>query len=81
MVTDIEAEIIRLNKAIDLAEVQLKQVHEKAIREAAASEAEIFEAHLMMLRDPELWAQVESSVQAEGINVEQALVNVTSYIY
>jgi phosphoenolpyruvate-protein phosphotransferase (PTS system enzyme I) len=78
LVTDIEAEIIRLNKAIDLAEVQLKEVHEKAIREAAASEAEIFEAHLMMLRDPELWSQVESSVQAEGINVEQALVNVTA---
>jgi phosphotransferase system enzyme I (PtsI) len=77
-VTDIEAEIHRLNDAIDLAEEQLKQVHEKAIKEAAASEAEIFEAHLMMLRDPELWGQVESSVQAEGINVEQALVNVTS---
>ncbi|MDX9865669.1 MAG: phosphoenolpyruvate--protein phosphotransferase [Anaerolineaceae bacterium] len=77
-VTDIEAEIHRLNDAIDLAEEQLKQVHEKAIKEAAASEAEIFEAHLMMLRDPELWGLVESSVQAEGINVEQALVNVTS---
>ena len=77
VVTDTEAEIIRLNQAIDLAEVQLKQVHEKAVKEAAASEAEIFEAHLMMLRDPELWAQVESSVQAEGMNVEQALVNVT----
>ena len=77
LVTDIEADIIHLNKAIDLAEEQLKQVHEKAVKEAAASEAEIFEAHLMMLRDPELWAQVESSVQAEGINVEQALVNVT----
>ena len=77
VVTDTEAEIIRLNEAIDLAEAQLKQVHEKAVKEAAASEAEIFEAHLMMLRDPELWAQVESSVQAEGMNVEQALVNVT----
>jgi phosphoenolpyruvate-protein phosphotransferase (PTS system enzyme I) len=76
-VTDIGAEIHRLNNAIDLAETQLKQVHEKAVIEAAASEAEIFEAHLMMLRDPELWGQVDSSVQAEGINVEQALVNVT----
>jgi len=76
-VTDVGAEIHRLNTAIDTAEEQLKQVHEKAIKEAAASEAEIFEAHLMMLRDPELWGQVESSVQAESLNVEQALVNVT----
>lgn len=76
-VTDTEAEICRLKKAVEVAGEELQQVHEKALREAAASEAEIFEAHLMMLQDPELWGQIEKSVREDKINVELALVNVT----
>lgn len=77
-VSDVEAEVVRVRQAVALAGEQLQQVHQKARQEATAAEAEIFEAHLMMLEDPELWGQVESAIRDEKINAESALVNVSA---
>jgi phosphotransferase system enzyme I (PtsI) len=77
-VSDVEAEVVRVRQAVALAGEQLQQIHQKARQEATAAEAEIFEAHLMMLEDPELWGQVESAIRDEKINAESALVNVSA---
>ena len=77
-VSDVDAEVARVERGVAIASEQLQQVLNKARQEATAAEAEIFEAHLMMLEDPELWGQVETTIRDEKINAESALVNVSA---
>lgn len=77
-VSDVDAEVARVERGVAIAGEQLQQILNKARQEATAAEAEIFEAHLMMLEDPELWGQVETAIRDEKINAESALVNVSA---
>ena len=53
-VTDTEAEILKLDEAVQISKSELTKVKEKALQELGEHEAEIFEAHLLVLEDPEL---------------------------
>ena len=58
-ITDCEAEVAKLRSAVEVSKEELTKVKEKALAELGEHEAEIFEAHLLVLEDPEL---VESAV-------------------
>ena len=51
-VQDVEAEILRFERAVSDAATQIAEIKEKALVEASAEEAAIFDAHALFLQDP-----------------------------
>jgi phosphotransferase system enzyme I (PtsI) len=72
-VKDPSAEWARFEAALNTARDQLEAVHARALDESGAEQAAIFEAHAMMLADPELLGVVRSAIEQEGLNAEAAL--------
>lgn len=75
-VTDIEAEENKFLEAIKKSKVELTKVKEKAFKELGEDEAKIFEAHLLILEDPEFVDSTINKVREEKINAEYALCEV-----
>ena len=73
VVTDCEAEIAKLRNAVQVSKEELTKVKEKAFIELGENEAEIFEAHLLVLEDPELVESAVSKINDEKVNAEYAL--------
>jgi len=71
-IKDIDKEINRLQDALSTAEKQLEEISQNALESAGQEAAEIFEAHLVMLKDPELLAAVEQTIRADQINADAA---------
>ena len=69
--TDFEVE--KLQKAVEKSKVELEQVKERVKKELGEHEAEIFEAHLLVLADPELIDQTISKIKDEKVNADFAL--------
>jgi phosphotransferase system enzyme I (PtsI) len=78
-VTKPEQEITRLEQALAVATNQVQAVYEKAKVELAADQALIFEAHLMMLQDPELLDTIRKTVSEQKVNVEFAVKEATEH--
>ena len=69
-ISDPEAEIARLDAAIQTAKDQIQSIYEKALTESSEADAEIFQAHKMILDDPELITTIKKRIQDEKINCE-----------
>lgn len=67
---DVESEWERLNEAVRTAEAEVRELAERASREMGAEHAKIFEAHLLMLADPDLMDQIRDRLSAQRRNVE-----------
>lgn len=76
-VTDAEAEIHRLDDALTQSVNELKVIRQKAAENLGEEEAQVFDAHMMVLSDPELVGQIKESIQTNSINAEAALKEVT----
>jgi phosphoenolpyruvate-protein phosphotransferase len=76
LVEDPAAEWARLQTALDVVREQLEEVYARARFECGPEEAAIFQAHAMMLEDPELLQAVRSAIVEEGTNAESALSDV-----
>jgi phosphoenolpyruvate-protein phosphotransferase len=72
-VDDVEAEIARFDAALETAREQLEVVHDRAQVECGPQDAAIFQAHALMLEDPELLQTVRRAISEEGLNAESAL--------
>jgi phosphoenolpyruvate-protein phosphotransferase (PTS system enzyme I) len=72
-IENIEVEVEKLQSAVEKSKVELEQVKERAKVELGEHEAEIFEAHLLVLQDPELIDQTISKIRDEKVNAEFAL--------
>lgn len=66
-------EIDRFKSAIITAEEEIKAIVELTNNTLGEEEAEIFEAHLLILQDPEFLGAVELKINSEGVNAEFAL--------
>ena len=69
--TDPQAERSRLESARQRAVADLKVLRDQTLQTLGPAKAEIFEAHLSMAGDPELWALAEGHL-AEGWDAETA---------
>lgn len=76
-VTDAEAEIQRLEDALTQSVNELKVIRQKAAENLGEEEAQVFDAHMMVLSDPELVGQIKESIKSNAINAEAALKEVT----
>lgn len=72
-VEDVEAEILRYEKAKENAIEQLNALHDKAVAEVGETNAMIFEVHAMMLEDDDYNDSVYNIIRSDGVNAEFAV--------
>ena len=77
----VEAEVRRLEAAIEASREQLRAIKERLSREVGAPHAYIFDAHLLMLDDPMLRERALGAVRGEGVNAEWALRGVSESLH
>ncbi len=66
-------ELARLDKAISESVEQLKRVRKRVAEETGEGAAAIFDAHIMMLDDPEFIPEIRSHINDEGVTAEYAV--------
>ncbi|MDW8544325.1 phosphoenolpyruvate--protein phosphotransferase [Staphylococcus sp. KG4-3] len=76
-VTDVDAEIAKFNHAIETSKVELTKIRNNAEENLGADKAAIFDAHLLVLDDPELIQPIEEKIKNEQVNAPTALSDVT----
>lgn len=76
-VSDVEAEVARLDAALAKSTEELQAIRNKAAESLGEEEAQVFDAHLMVLADPELISAIESNIKDNKVNAEAALKEVT----
>lgn len=79
-VDDPEAEIRRFRTAKENALSELQQLYDKALTDVGEANAMIFEAHQLMLEDPDYNDSVENIINTQKVNAEYA-IGVTSDNY
>ena len=72
-IENLDEEIQKLESAVKVSKEELTKVKEKALAELGEHEAEIFEAHLLVLEDPELIGSAISKIRDEIVNADYAL--------
>ncbi|NSL52206.1 phosphoenolpyruvate--protein phosphotransferase [Calidifontibacillus erzurumensis] len=76
-VDDVEKEIKRLQGALTVTINELEAIREKAKVDLGEDKAAIFEAHILIVNDPDMVASVEEKIKSEKVNAEHALKEVT----
>ncbi|MCA1201583.1 phosphoenolpyruvate--protein phosphotransferase [Priestia flexa] len=77
-VSDVEAEVARLEEALATSRSELETIKEHARKELGEDKAEIFAAHLLVLSDPELINPIKDKITGENVNAEVALDEVAA---
>ncbi len=77
----IEAEVERLERAIATSAAQLETIKARLSREVGAPHAYIFDAHLLMLRDPLLRERAAEVVRRDAVGAEWALRTVSEGLH
>lgn len=77
-IEDVEAEISRFKEAIQKSTAELEKIRNKAEQDLGADKAAIFDAHLLVLSDPELLSPVQDKIQSENVNAEFSLHEIAS---
>ncbi|MDI6600877.1 MAG: phosphoenolpyruvate--protein phosphotransferase [Thermoanaerobacteraceae bacterium] len=70
---DREKELARLDRAITRSIEQLKRIKDRVAKEMGENAAAIFDAHIMILEDPEFIPEIKSHIENEGVNAEYAV--------
>jgi len=73
----VEKEIKRLQGALTVTINELEAIREKAKVDLGEDKAAIFEAHILIVNDPDMVASVEEKIKSEKVNAEHALKEVT----
>ncbi|WP_409275385.1 phosphoenolpyruvate--protein phosphotransferase [Neobacillus sp. SCS-31] len=68
-----DAEIEKFRAAVEQSKAELAQIRDKAREDLGEDKAAIFEAHLLVLSDPELISPIEDRIKGEKVNSETAL--------
>ena len=72
-VDNAEEEVSRFQEAIATSKTELEAIRDKARVDLGEDKAPIFEAHLLVLSDPELLTPIEDKVKSINVNAEFAL--------
>lgn len=77
-VVSVDAEIKKFDEAIITSIAELKNIQKTAQLELGAGEAAIFDAHILVLNDPELIVPIKEKIFLEKVNAEYAVKEVAS---
>lgn len=72
-----EEEIQRFKMAIENSKSEIQDIYNNVLKNIGESEASIFEAHLMILEDPEMLEQIEKKIEDNKVNAEWALKEIS----
>ena len=72
-VEDVEAEVERFQNAKAKTLELLKGLYEKALEDVGEANAMIFEAHQLMLEDPDYVESIENIIRTQDVNAEYAI--------
>lgn len=67
---DVDSEFDRFIAAVEQAKEEVSALRAKALKEAGEEQAAIFDAHYMMLEDPEVAEKVKNNLLSTLLNVE-----------
>ena len=71
-ITDVGTELEHLEAAIERSQKELEEIYQGARETVGEDAARIFQAHLMMLKDPDLLETVKQTIDMERVNAEAA---------
>ncbi|MCH4419303.1 phosphoenolpyruvate--protein phosphotransferase [Staphylococcus haemolyticus] len=77
-VTDTDAEIQKFRNALEASKIELTKIRNNAEKQLGPDKAAIFDAHLLVLDDPELIQPIEDKIANEKVSAPEALDEVTS---
>lgn len=77
-ITDTDAEINKFRNALEASKIELTKIRNNAEKTLGADKAAIFDAHLLVLDDPELIQPIEDKIANEKVNAPEALNEVTT---
>ena len=72
-IEDPEAEVKRVDTALEKSKEQLQKLYDKAVREVGEASAAIFEVHQMMLEDEDYLEAIQNMIRTEQVNAEYAV--------
>ena len=72
-IEDPEAEIKRVDEALEKSKEQLQKLYDKAVQEVGEASAAIFEVHQMTLEDDDYLEAIQNTIRTEQINAEYAV--------
>lgn len=77
-ITDVEAEVTKFKAAVNQSKVELTQIRNNAEVALGPDKAAIFDAHLLVLEDPELINPIEENIKNNNTNAASALMEVST---
>ena len=72
-VEDTSAEEARLDAALEASQNELSLIRENAVASLGEEAAQVFDAHMMVLADPEMIGQIKETIRTKKINAEAGL--------
>lgn len=72
-IEDPEAEVKRVDAALEKSKEQLQKLYDKAVKEVGEASAAIFEVHQMMLEDDDYLEAIQNTIRTEQVNSEYAV--------
>jgi phosphotransferase system enzyme I (PtsI) len=72
-------EIEKLNNAIEKGLDEINELYEETLKTVGEQEAEIFNAHKMMIEDPEFIDNIKNKIREENANVEWAVREISDH--
>jgi len=73
---DLDGEWARLLLAVEMAKGEINVLRDRALAVAGEEQAAIFDAHLLMLADPDLFESLERRLRSTFRNIERVLLDV-----
>lgn len=72
-ISNVAEEVAKFDSAVEVSKKELSIIKDKALENLGADKAAIFEAHLLILDDPEFIGTVRTDIESKEINAEYAL--------
>lgn len=77
-ISDVDGEVEKYKAAVNQSKVELTQIRNNAEKQLGADKAAIFDAHLLVLEDPELLNPIEENIRNNKVNAPTALNEVST---
>ena len=72
-INDVDAEMKRLDEALEKSKAELQNLYEKAVKEVGEENGEIFSVHQMMLEDLDYYEAIEKLIREDKYNAEYSV--------
>ena len=70
-VTDTDGEISRFNSSLEISKKEIQAIRNRVAETVGEEEAQVFDAHIMVLSDPELIDSIKTNITTNEVNAEQ----------